>query len=65
MCFSCKLTFASVTEGDNKNCILLWEPTSDSKWNVDSTPFIGHSGSVEDLQVCSCSLELFLICWNM
>ncbi|KAI4380749.1 hypothetical protein MLD38_006903 [Melastoma candidum] len=26
--------------GDNKNSILLWEPTSNSKWTVDSTPFL-------------------------
>lgn len=37
--------------GDCKNCIHLWEPASGSTWNVDSTPFLGHSASVEDLQV--------------
>ena len=40
-------------EGDCKNCIYLWEPTSAATWNVDNTPFIGHTASVEDLQVCT------------
>jgi len=36
--------------GDCNKCIHLWEPTGDS-WKVDSTPFMGHAASVEDLQV--------------
>ncbi|KAI6679616.1 hypothetical protein NL676_033497 [Syzygium grande] len=39
-----------LVSGDCRNCIHLWEPTSSSTWNVDSTPFIGHAASVEDLQ---------------
>ena len=39
-------------EGDCKNCIHLWEPSSGGTWNVDMNPFVGHTASVEDLQVC-------------
>jgi len=39
-------------EGDCNNNIYLWEPTSGA-WNIDQTPFTGHTGSVEDLQVCT------------
>jgi len=41
-----------IFEGDCNNCIYLWEPTSAGTWNVDNAPFIGHTASVEDLQVC-------------
>ncbi|GJZ75594.1 hypothetical protein Tco_0640059 [Tanacetum coccineum] len=37
------------------NTIHLWEPTSDSTWNVDNKPFIGHTKSVEDLQIFTLS----------
>jgi ribosome assembly protein RRB1 len=40
-------------EGDCNNNIYLWEPTSAATWNVEKTPFTGHTASVEDLQVCS------------
>lgn len=40
-----------LSEGDCQNCIHLWEPTSGATWNVDTTPFVGHAASVEDLQV--------------
>ncbi|KAK9075954.1 hypothetical protein SSX86_004284 [Deinandra increscens subsp. villosa] len=39
-----------LVSGDCKNCIHLWEPASDSTWNVDNKPFVGHTASVEDLQ---------------
>ena len=39
--------------GDCKNFIHLWEPSSGTSWNVDAAPFVGHSASVEDLQVYS------------
>ncbi|KAJ0780367.1 putative transcription factor WD40-like family [Helianthus annuus] len=39
-----------LVSGDCKNCIHLWEPASDSTWNVDGRPFVGHTASVEDLQ---------------
>lgn len=42
-----------VFEGDCNNSIYLWEPTSAATWNIDKTPFTGHTGSVEDLQVCT------------
>ncbi|KAK4760743.1 hypothetical protein SAY87_005636 [Trapa incisa] len=37
-------------KGDFESFIQLWEPASGSTWGVDSTPFRGHSASVEDLQ---------------
>lgn len=40
-----------VNAGDCNKCIHFWEPTS-SNWSVDAEPFVGHSASVEDLQVC-------------
>lgn len=43
------LTF--ITTGDCKSFIHLWEPASDSSWNIDSVPYVGHTASVEDLQV--------------
>ncbi|XP_076918796.1 protein HEAT STRESS TOLERANT DWD 1-like [Bidens hawaiensis] len=39
-----------LVSGDCKNSIHLWEPASDTTWNVDSKPFVGHTASVEDLQ---------------
>ncbi|KAF1887878.1 hypothetical protein Lal_00023886 [Lupinus albus] len=42
-----------LVSGDCKNSIYLWEPTSAATWNVDNTPFIGHTASVEDIQVCT------------
>ncbi|XP_039025833.1 glutamate-rich WD repeat-containing protein 1-like isoform X1 [Hibiscus syriacus] len=59
--------------GDCKNCIHLWEPTSDSTWNVDATPFVGHSASVEDLQwsptephaFVSCSVDGTIAIWDV
>ncbi|XP_071699364.1 protein HEAT STRESS TOLERANT DWD 1-like [Rutidosis leptorrhynchoides] len=44
------LVTGKLVSGDCKNNIHLWEPASDSTWNVDSNPFVGHTGSVEDLQ---------------
>ncbi|CAI9100569.1 OLC1v1037696C1 [Oldenlandia corymbosa var. corymbosa] len=38
-----------LVSGDCKNNIHLWEP-SGASWNVDTTPFVGHKASVEDLQ---------------
>ncbi|KAI3782802.1 hypothetical protein L2E82_12858 [Cichorium intybus] len=39
----------TLVSGDYKNCIHLWEPSSDSTWNVGSNQYLGHTGSVEDL----------------
>lgn len=47
--------------GDCKNFIHLWEPTSDSTWNIDPKPFVGHTASVEDLQVCINLVEFFFM----
>ncbi|KAI9394295.1 hypothetical protein POPTR_005G074400v4 [Populus trichocarpa] len=48
--------------GDCKNCIHLWEPTSGATWNVDATPFTGHTASVEDLQWSSTEDHVFASC---
>ncbi|KAK6118234.1 hypothetical protein DH2020_048020 [Rehmannia glutinosa] len=45
------LVAGRLVSGDCKNCIHLWEPASDSTWNIDTNPFVGHTASVEDLQV--------------
>ncbi|KAF9681873.1 hypothetical protein SADUNF_Sadunf05G0048200 [Salix dunnii] len=58
--------------GDCKNCIHLWEPTSGAAWNVDATPFTGHTDSVEDLQwsptedhvFASCSVDGHIAIWD-
>ncbi|KAJ6918767.1 hypothetical protein NC651_012890 [Populus alba x Populus x berolinensis] len=49
-------------KGDCKNCIHLWEPTSGATWNVDATPFTGHTASVEDLQWSSTEDHVFASC---
>ncbi|KAI4344503.1 hypothetical protein L6164_011722 [Bauhinia variegata] len=61
-----------LVSGDCKNCIYLWEPTSGATWNVDNTPFLGHSASVEDLQwsptepdvFASCSVDGSIAIWD-
>uniref|UniRef100_A0A6N2LY00 Uncharacterized protein n=1 Tax=Salix viminalis TaxID=40686 RepID=A0A6N2LY00_SALVM len=58
--------------GDCKNCIHLWEPASDATWNVDATPFTGHTASIEDLQwsptedhvFASCSVDGHIAIWD-
>lgn len=46
VCFSSTI----VAQGDCNSSIHLWEPSAET-WNVDSSPFVGHAASVEDLQV--------------
>ncbi|XP_057790058.1 protein HEAT STRESS TOLERANT DWD 1-like isoform X1 [Salvia miltiorrhiza] len=61
-----------LVSGDCKNCIHLWEPASESTWNIDSTPFVGHTASVEDLQwsptepyvFASCSVDGTIAIWD-
>ncbi|KAJ4841009.1 hypothetical protein Tsubulata_018710 [Turnera subulata] len=61
-----------LVSGDCNNCIHLWEPTSGGTWNVDSTPFVGHTESVEDLQwshteehvFASCSVDGSIAIWD-
>ncbi|CAN0926629.1 Protein HEAT STRESS TOLERANT DWD 1 [Linum grandiflorum] len=58
--------------GDCRNFIHLWEPTSGTSWNVDPTPFVGHTASVEDLQwsptedniFASCSVDGTIALWD-
>ncbi|XP_075491669.1 protein HEAT STRESS TOLERANT DWD 1-like [Primulina tabacum] len=62
-----------LVSGDCKNCIHLWEPASDSTWNIDSNPFVGHTASVEDLQwspteppvFASCSVDGHVVIWDI
>lgn len=36
--------------GDCNKDVHIWKPTDDGSWNVNQTPLIGHSASVEDIQ---------------
>ncbi|EPS74400.1 hypothetical protein M569_00353, partial [Genlisea aurea] len=67
------LAAGRLVSGDCKNCIHLWDPSSDSTWNVDANPFVGHSASVEDLQwsptesdvFASCSVDHSIAIWDI
>ncbi|XP_051130714.1 protein HEAT STRESS TOLERANT DWD 1 [Andrographis paniculata] len=67
------LVAGRLVSGDCRNNIHLWEPTSDSTWNVDPKPFVGHSASVEDLQwsptepfvFASCSVDGNVAIWDI
>ncbi|KAK2987555.1 hypothetical protein RJ640_021609, partial [Escallonia rubra] len=66
------LVAGRLVSGDCKNCIHLWEPASDSTWNIDANPFVGHTASVEDLQwsptepfvFASCSVDGNVAIWD-
>ncbi|KAL5572488.1 hypothetical protein UlMin_022085 [Ulmus minor] len=51
-----------LVSGDCKKNIHLWEPTSGTTWNVDTTPYVGHTASVEDLQWSPTESEVFASC---
>lgn len=61
-----------LVSGDCKNSIHLWEPSSSATWNIDSSPFVGHTASVEDLQwsptepnvFASCSVDGTVAIWD-
>ncbi|KAL3633351.1 hemolysin III domain membrane protein [Castilleja foliolosa] len=67
------LVAGRLVSGDCKNCIYLWEPASDSSWNIDPNPFAGHTASVEDLQwsptepfvFASCSVDGNIAIWDI
>lgn len=42
-------TEGTLATGDCSNCIYVTRPT-ESSWAADPVPFVGHVGSVEDLQ---------------
>lgn len=42
-------TEGNLVTGDGANCVYLTRPT-ESSWATDPVPFVGHVGSVEDLQ---------------
>ncbi|KAJ6817488.1 glutamate-rich WD repeat-containing protein 1 [Iris pallida] len=50
-----------LVSGDCKNCIHLWEPSSET-WTVDKNPFVGHTASVEDLQWSPTEADVFASC---
>ncbi|XP_047331083.1 protein HEAT STRESS TOLERANT DWD 1-like [Impatiens glandulifera] len=62
-----------LVSGDCNNCIHLWEPASETTWNVGSNSFIGHIASVEDLQwsptephvFASCSADKNIAIWDI
>ncbi|XP_044463816.1 protein HEAT STRESS TOLERANT DWD 1 isoform X2 [Mangifera indica] len=56
------VTPGRLATGDCKSYIHLWEPASDSTWNVDPKPFVGHSASVEDLQWSPTESDVFASC---
>ncbi|KAJ0030738.1 hypothetical protein Pint_13381 [Pistacia integerrima] len=56
------VTPGRLVTGDCNSCIHLWEPASDSTWNVDPNPFVGHSASVEDLQWSPTESDVFASC---
>ncbi|WVZ58867.1 hypothetical protein U9M48_009093 [Paspalum notatum var. saurae] len=61
-----------LVSGDCNKFIHLWEPTSNN-WNIDLSPFVGHSKSVEDLQwspmeadvFASCSVDKTIAIWDI
>ncbi|KAG8374461.1 hypothetical protein BUALT_Bualt11G0134600 [Buddleja alternifolia] len=65
------LVAGRLVSGDCKNNIHLWEP-SESTWNIDNSPFVGHTSSVEDLQwsptepyvFASCSVDGHVAIWD-
>ncbi|XP_015889184.1 protein HEAT STRESS TOLERANT DWD 1 [Ziziphus jujuba] len=67
------LVTGRLLSGDCKNYIHLWEPASGGTWNVDTTPFVGHTSSVEDLQwsptehdvFASCSVDGNIAIWDV
>ncbi|KAM5547409.1 protein HEAT STRESS TOLERANT DWD 1 [Rosa sericea] len=56
------LVTGRLLSGDCKSNIHLWEPTSGGTWNVDTTPYIGHIASVEDLQWSPTEADVFASC---
>lgn len=56
-----KVKAGRLVTGDCKNKIFLWNPRS-SKWQVDTTPYLGHTSSVEDLKWSPTEAEVFASC---
>ncbi|CAL9145780.1 unnamed protein product [Musa hybrid cultivar] len=50
-----------LVSGDCNSSIHLWEPSAET-WNVDSSPFVGHAASVEDLQWSPTEADVFASC---
>ncbi|KAH7667309.1 ribosome assembly protein RRB1 protein [Dioscorea alata] len=50
-----------LVSGDCNSCIHLWEPSLET-WKVNTTPFVGHDASVEDLQWSPTEADVFASC---
>ncbi|GFP98882.1 glutamate-rich WD repeat-containing protein 1 [Phtheirospermum japonicum] len=67
------LVAGRLVSGDCKNCIHLSEPASNSSWNIDPNPFIGHTASVfaafwsptEPFVFASCSIDGNIAIWDI
>lgn len=77
-CEGYAVNWSEVTEGllatgDCLKHIYTWKPTDDGSWNVDSSPLVGHNGSVEDIQwspneasvMASCSVDKTIRIWDI
>lgn len=51
-----------LASGDNRKRIFVWNMGEGGVWNVDQRPFLGHTGSVEDIQWSPQEDSLFASC---
>lgn len=46
------LANGALASGDNHRKIYTWQMSEGGKWHVNQRPLLGHTGAVEDIQVC-------------